>query len=59
MALVLHILTRKPDELARQVIASQCEMPATRVEVVNLEGGETDYAALVPVIFDADSIEVW
>lgn len=59
MTLVLHILTHKADELVRQVIASQREMPATRVEVVNLEDGEPVYAALIPVIFDADSIEVW
>jgi hypothetical protein len=59
MALVLHILTHEADELVRQVIASQREIPETRVEVVNLEAGRPNYAALISAIFDADSIEVW
>lgn len=58
MRLVLHILTREPDELTRQVIASQRALEDTRVEVCDLSGPQPDYAALIPLIFSADSVEV-
>ena len=58
MRTVLHILTRPEDELTREVIAKQRMLADTKVEVVELTGGEPDYGALIEAIFAADSVEV-
>ena len=47
MRTVLHILTRPEDELTREVIAKQRMLADTKVEVVELTGGEPDYGALI------------
>ena len=58
MRTILHILTRPADELTRELIAKQRELPETKVEVVELTQANPDYDALVQKIFSADSIEV-
>ena len=58
MRTILHVLTRPEDELTREMIAKQRGLADTRVEVVELTGGEPDYSALVEAIFTADSVEV-
>jgi hypothetical protein len=58
MRTILHILTRPADELTRELIAKQRELPETKVDVVELTQANPDYGALVQKIFSADSIEV-
>ena len=59
MRTILHILTRPEDELAKELIAQQCALPETKVEVVELVGDALDYDALIGKVFAADSVEVW
>ena len=59
MRTILHILTRADDELARQLIHQQCALPETKVEVIELTDGATDYDALLEKIFSVNSVEVW
>lgn len=58
MRTVLHILTRPADELTRELIANQRELPDTKVEIVELKADATDYHVLIEKIFAADSINV-
>ena len=59
MKRALHILTRDNDPLASEVISRQREIPGTHVEVVDLTQAGLDYAALLELIFTADSVAVW
>ena len=59
MRVVLHILTRPDDTLAREVIAGQRGQPGQEVNVVDLTAAEPDYTRLLQEIFAADSIAVW
>jgi hypothetical protein len=58
MRMILHILTRPEDELARRLIEEQRRMPEAVVEVVDLTEAP-DYDALVDKIFASGSIQVW
>ena len=58
MRTILHILTRPADELTRELIAKQRELPETQVEAVELTADAPDYDMLVQKIFSVDSIEV-
>lgn len=61
MKQVLHILTRKDDELARTILENQCAMGSADyvVETADLTLEKPDYAALLEKIFKADSVSVW
>ena len=63
MKQVLHILTRREDELARTIIKSQRAMGdnemAMVVETADLTVEKPDYSALLEKIFKADSVSVW
>jgi len=59
MRVVLHILTRPDDTLAREIIARQREKLDQEVNVVDLTAAEPDYVRLLQEIFAADSIAVW
>ena len=59
MLKTLHILTRREDELALEIIASQTAEGAEAVKVVDLTAPNPDYAALLEAIFEAESVAVW
>jgi hypothetical protein len=59
MRAILHILTKPEDSLARDVIASQKELPDCNVETVDLSSPDVDYSELLEKIFAAHSVEVW
>ena len=59
MPKILHLLTRRDEDLAKTMIRLQQADPANQVEVVDLSEGEPDYARLVDQVFVADSIETW
>ena len=59
MRTILHIQTRPEDELTRGLRQRQESLPDTHVEVIDLNGGQPDYAGLVEKIFAADSVEVF
>lgn len=61
MKQVLHILTRKDDELARAVMEKQRSLVDAEVlmETADLTVEKPDYTALLEKIFKADSVSVW
>ena len=59
MKRALHILTRENDTVASEVISRQREQAGVKVEVMDLTQADPDYAALLELIFAADSVEVW
>ena len=59
MKRALHILTRENDALASEVISRQREQPGVKVEVIDLTHVDPDYAALLELVFTADSVAVW
>jgi hypothetical protein len=59
MALVLHILTRPDDALAREIIARQRETQPNSIEIADLTIRQPDYADLLAKIFAAESVETW
>jgi hypothetical protein len=63
MKQVLHILTRKEDDLSRAIIERQRAMgdneKAMVVETADLTVERPDYSALLEQIFKADSVCVW
>jgi hypothetical protein len=59
MPLVLHILTRKDDALATEVVAQQREQRGLDVETFDLTQPQPDYDRLLERIFEADSVQVW
>jgi hypothetical protein len=60
MRLILHILTRGDEPLAREIITRQEESEAeNKVVVVDLTAGQPDYKSLVENIFAADSVQTW
>jgi hypothetical protein len=56
---ILHILTKAEDPLALEIIRLQREQAALEIEMIDLTGGQADYATLLQRIFAADSVEVW
>ena len=61
MKQVLHILTRKEDDLAQAIMENQrCIGDAeVVVETADLTVDKPDYSALLEQIFKADSVCVW
>jgi hypothetical protein len=59
MTSVLHILTRKDDPLAAEIVAEQQKQAGVRVEVFHLTEPTPDYSRLLERIFEADSVQVW
>ena len=59
MRLLLHILTRPDDSLAREIIALQESAGENLTKVVDLTGPQNDYKQLLENIFAADSVQVW
>lgn len=62
MTTILHLLTKRPDPLAQQVMDRQQAAGSATLKVWDLSSPEqspVDYAALVDAIFEADHIEVW
>jgi len=59
MKKVLHILTKRGDALAREIIAQERAWAACEVETVDLTSGAPDYAELLQKVFSADSVAVW
>lgn len=59
MKKILHVLTRREDQLAEAVISAD-RGAGVQIEVIKLEAGEkTDYARLLEAIFEADSVQSW
>ena len=59
MRIVLHVLTRPEDSLARAVLDAQRKDPEMRVREIDLTHGIPNYAQLLEAVFEADSIQVW
>jgi len=59
MKKVLHILTKKSDALAREIISQELAWAACEIETVDLTSGAPDYAELLQKVFSADSVAVW
>jgi len=61
MKQVLHILTRKQDELSRVILENQRAMGSAElaVETADLTVEKPDYSELLEKIFKADSVSVW
>ena len=59
MRTILHLLTRPADELTRDLIARQRDLPETKIEVADLNSAAPDYDDVVEKIFSVDSVEVW
>ncbi len=59
MKKVLHILTKRSDALAREIISQEQAWAACEVETVDLTAGVPDYADLLQKVFSADSVAVW
>jgi hypothetical protein len=59
MRLLLHILTRPDDALARQIIARQQGGGENKTVVADLTQPQPDYKELLENIFAADSVQVW
>ena len=59
MPVILHILTKPDDSLAREIISRQKDLPDCSVETVDLRSPDVDYPALLEKIFTAGSVEVW
>jgi hypothetical protein len=61
MKQVLHILTRKEDDLARAILEKQRDMGSAEfvVETADLTVENPDYSELLEKIFKADSVSVW
>ena len=59
MRTLLHVLTRRDDAHAAEIIARHREQSENKVEVVDVTDGDPDYARLLEQIFEADSVQVW
>jgi hypothetical protein len=59
MARILHILTRRDDSLAREIIELQKASQLDEVQVVDLTKANPDYNCLLEAIFASDSMESW
>ena len=59
MPQVLHILSHPEAPLTREIIAEQCQLPDTRVVIMDLTVESPDYEELLVQIFAADSVAVW
>ncbi|MGD0812684.1 MAG: hypothetical protein ABSA83_03695 [Verrucomicrobiota bacterium] len=59
MRLLLHILTRPDDALAREIITEQKRDEENQTIVADLTQAQPDYKALLENIFEADSVQTW
>ncbi len=59
MRTILHILTRRDDGLAREIIVRQQASPENKVVVEDLTKLQPDYKRLLENIFVAESVQVW
>jgi hypothetical protein len=59
MGLLLHIITRPEDALAREILTRQDSNGGKKVVVADLTQPNTDYKRLLENVFAADSIQVW
>jgi hypothetical protein len=59
MRVVLHILTKPDDEIAREIIVRQSADPGLQVAVADLTSPAPDYVKLIEGIFAAESVAVW
>jgi len=59
MAMILNILTREPDAMVVEALSAQRKCEGKRVEIFDLTVAEPDYAGLVALLFEADSVAVW
>jgi hypothetical protein len=59
MRRILHILTRRDNSLAQELIRHQRARTGDQVEVVELIQAEPDYGSLLDKVFESDSVHVW
>jgi hypothetical protein len=59
MRLLLHILTRPDDALAREIITRQQDGGENKTVVADLTQPRPDYKELLDNIFAAESVQVW
>jgi hypothetical protein len=59
MRLLLHILTRPDDALAREIITRQERGGENKIVLADLTKPRPDYKELLENIFAAESVQVW
>jgi len=59
MRLLLHILTRPDDALAREIIVRQQSGGENKIVVADLTKSQPDYKQLLENIFAAESVQIW
>jgi hypothetical protein len=59
MRLLLHILTRPDDPLAREIITRQQGGGENKIVVADLTRPQPDYKELLENIFAAESVQIW
>jgi hypothetical protein len=59
MHLLLHILTRPDDGLAREIITLQQSGGENKTTVMDLTKPQPDYKQLLENIFAAESVQIW
>jgi hypothetical protein len=59
MRILLHILTRPDDPLAREIITRQQSGGKNKTLVADLTKPQPDYKELLENIFAAESVQVW
>jgi hypothetical protein len=56
---ILHLVSRPDDTLARRVMDAQRTNPRLEVRAFDLSGPAPDYRRLVEEIFRADAVQAW
>ena len=59
MRIVLHIVTKPDDPLAREIITRHQASGENKIVVADLTAPQPDYKALLENIFAADSVQLW
>ena len=59
MKTALHLLSKRENDLGKQVIDLQRAEPDCHVEVADLQKSKVDYRELLEKIFTADSVHIW
>ena len=59
MRKILHVVVSPPDSTAQNIISAQKTDPQNEITVADLTQADPDYARVVQLIFESDSIHTW
>ena len=59
MPTLLHILNAPSNDWVESIIAEQKGCSTNQVTVIDLTADDPDFAALVELVFQSDSIQCW